>query len=133
MVLHDGAPTGTRLDSDGREVSVFNVFELFEASSFATHEVILEAPDEKAVEALFEICGAADLPFEDWTTMRILCKACSEGRAHEQHDHGEADTEWRIERRVGIGSKDDHLVTELLERWVAGDAARRVISVDGED
>lgn len=132
VVLHDGAPTGERLDSEGRETPVFNVFELFEASEFETYDVTIEVPDNESLEALERASEEAGMPFEDWTTMRQLCKACSEGRPHEQHDHGETSKEWQVERRVGIASKDPDTVTDVLERWCV-DGTRRVLSVNGED
>ncbi|HUQ09230.1 MAG TPA: hypothetical protein VM146_02865 [Steroidobacteraceae bacterium] len=131
VVLHDGAPMGERKDADGRVFSVFNVFELFEPSQFETYDVTIEAPDSDALNALDKASEEAGMPFEDWTTMRMLCKACSEGRVHEQHDHEDHSTGWRVERRVGIASKSSESVTEVLERWCAH-GARRVVSVDGE-
>jgi hypothetical protein len=131
VVLHDGAPVGTRLDADGVEVSVFNAFELFEPSQFETYEVMLEAPDDEAMQALAKASEEADMFLEDWTHMRMLCKACSEGRAHEQHDHSAPDTGWKTKRRVGIASKDPAAVTRVLQLWSDG-GNRRVISVDGE-
>lgn len=132
VVLHDGAPVGTRFDADGVEVSVFNVFELFEASPFATWDLTLESPDAAALEDLFAAADEAGMSCEDWTSMRVLCKACSEGRAHEQHEHGEQSQEWQVERRVGIASKSADAVNEVLVRWCA-DSRRRVLSMDGED
>jgi tetratricopeptide (TPR) repeat protein len=132
VVLHDGAPVGTRFDADGVEVSVFNAFELFEASPFATWDLTLEVPDAAALEELFKASEEADMSCEDWTSMRMLCKACSEGHAHEQHDHDEKNEEWQVERRVGIASKSADTVNEVLVRWCA-DSRRRVLSIDGED
>jgi hypothetical protein len=131
VVLHDGAPTGSRRDADGREVSVFNAFELFEPSKFATYDVSIEAPDGDAVEALQKISEDAGMPFEDWTTMRQICRACSEGREHEQHDHA-PETTWQTERRVGIASRELGSVEKALERWCA-DSPGRVLTLTGED
>lgn len=132
VVLHDGAPTGSRRDSDGREVSVFNAFELFEPSKFATYDLTIEAPDSHTVEALQTISEDAGMPFEDWTTLRQLCRACSEGREHDQHDHDKPQTAWQAERRVGIASQEPGSVEKALERWCAG-APGRVLTLSGED
>ncbi len=132
VVLHDGAATGTRLDSDGSEVPVFNAFELFEPSRFETFDVTVIAPDAEALAALEQACDAAGMPFEDWTTMRYLCKACSEGRAHEQHDHSVASTGWNDKRRVGIASRDAAGVHDVLNRWSSRPACR-VLAVDAEN
>jgi hypothetical protein len=62
--------------------------------------------------------------------MRVLCKACSEGRPHEQHDHSNLDTGWQAKRRIGLASKNAAAVTGLLERWAARGDGRRIESVD---
>ncbi len=131
VVLHDGAETGTRLYAPGDERSVFNVFELFEPSDFVTHEVRLEAPGDADIAALASACDQAKVEFEDWTShVTFLCKACSEGRAHEQHDHSARNETWQAERRVGIASRDDAKVHAILEHWCADGAGRRVDSVE---
>jgi tetratricopeptide (TPR) repeat protein len=130
VVLHDGAPVGTRIYAPCDERSVFNVFELFEPSDFVTYEVELDAPDEAAIETLASACEQHEIEFEDWTSdVTLICKACSEGRAHEQHDHSGALNEWRIRRRVGLASKDSALVQAALEEWSAQGEGRYVDSV----
>jgi tetratricopeptide (TPR) repeat protein len=131
IVLHDGAGTGTRLDDKGREQPVFNVFELLEPSDFVTFDVQIEAPDQKALDSLRSASEAADVEFEDWTDMRILCKACSEGRAHEQHEHhAPGKTAWEGSRRIGMAAKEFAPVEEVLERWCADDPEWRGASID---
>ena len=131
VVLHDGAPTGTRIGANGREYSVFNVFELFTPSDFVTFEVVLDAPDEAAVAALDKECQVAGVEFEDWAAnMRVLCKACSEGRAHQQHDHAIADDQWKIRRRVGIATRKPEELDALLDRWCNADHSRNVESIE---
>jgi tetratricopeptide (TPR) repeat protein len=61
VVLHDGAPTGTRFFAPGDERPVFNVFELFEPSDYVTFDVELVAPDGAAIEALKSACEAAGI------------------------------------------------------------------------
>jgi hypothetical protein len=131
VVLHDGAETGTRLYAPGDERSVFNVFELFEASDFITFDVHLDAPDPAAIEELEAACKAAGIEIEDWTkNLRTFCKACSEGRIHEQHDHSLKSDEWQVERRIGLASKDATAVDGLLDRWVAAGKDRRIESLE---
>ena len=131
VVLHDGAANGTRLDAAGHECPVFDVFELFEPSDYITFDVHLIAPDSEAIQELETACEVAGVQVEDWTkTMRVLCRACSEGRVHEQHDHSLKNDEWQIERRVGIASKDETKVNAVLEHWEAQVSGRRVESVD---
>lgn len=131
VVLHDGAATGTRLYAPGDERPVFNVFELFEPSDFITFDARLVVPDESALQALRSACDAAEIEFEDWTrNMRVLCKACSEGRAHAQHDHPPGNGEWQVDRRIGLASRDAEAVSSLLNQWVASGIGRRVDSVE---
>jgi hypothetical protein len=131
VVLHDGAAVGTRLYAPGDERPVFNVFELFEPSEFVTYEVNLDAPDGADVDALAAACEQAGIEFEDWTShVTLICKACSEGRTHEQHDHSGASDEWRIRRRVGLASKDMAQVHAVLEQWSTAGDGRQVDSVE---
>jgi tetratricopeptide (TPR) repeat protein len=131
VVLHDGAETGTRLYAPGDERPVFNVFELFEPSEYVTFDVNLAAPDSLAILELESACETDGIEFEDWTkNMRVLCKACSEGRPHEQHDHSLKSDEWQTERRIGLASKDAAKVTSILEQWSTTGNGRRVESVE---
>jgi hypothetical protein len=132
VVLTDGAPNGTRFYAPGDERSVFDVFELFEPSEYMTFDVKLAAPDSGAVDALRSACDAADIEIEDWTeSMTFLCKACSEGRAHEQHDRSQKNDEWQVERRIGLASKSAAAVKAVLEKWSAAGNGRNVESIDG--
>jgi hypothetical protein len=131
VVLHDGAATGTRLYAPGDERPVFNVFELFEPSDYITFDAHLIAPDAEAIKRLEAACEAAGVEMEDWTkNMRVLCKACSEGRAHEQHDHSLKNDGWQVERRVGFASKDEAKVGAVLEQWRDEGKSRRVESLE---
>lgn len=132
VVLHDGAGTGSRRDADGREKSVFNVLELFEPSQYVTYQASIDAPDAKAVEDLEAAFKSAGIECEDWTAnMQTLCKACSEGKAHESHVHHELPPgEWQVERLIGVASLDPARVEAVLEFWSAGDPTRRVDSLD---
>jgi len=120
VVLHDGAAVGYRRDADGSERAVFNVFELFEISSFATFEVRVVAPAQADIEALIERCDAAHIPCEDWTaSVRYLCRACSEGRPHDLHDHEQARADWNPERRMGIATPDPLKLHEAVKDWTS--------------
>ena len=118
-LLHDGEPKGVRRLGD-REVPVFDMIELLEASPYATFEVDLRAPEDADYEAVETLTGeSAHHSCEDWSaSIRMLCKACSEGDPDAgDHDHppelatGEA-------RRFGLAAED------LLERWVAAGPGR---------
>ncbi|HJS88967.1 MAG TPA: hypothetical protein VJ738_03290 [Steroidobacteraceae bacterium] len=131
VVLHDGAQVGTRLDRQGRERSVFNVLELFEASRFSTFEAVIEAGDPQGMADLDARCDALGLICEDWTqSVRTLCKACSEGRPHEQHDGDTGDKSWQVERRVGIACANSRTVHEVLTSWRLGASGRAVLHLE---
>jgi len=131
VVLHDGAETGTRLYAPGDERSVFNVFELFEPSDYITFDVHLVAPDQAAIDELEAACEALGFELEDWTgNLNLLCKACSEARAHEQHDHSPQDVGWQVERRVGLAAIDPDQVTAVLEQWCAAGEGRGIESLE---
>jgi tetratricopeptide (TPR) repeat protein len=126
IVLHDGAPVGTRVSGD-REYGVFNVLELFESSPVGTYEVRLNAEDAGDVEALADLCEQGGIAFEDWTaSVRQLCRACSEGRPHQHHDQDGDDAHWSVERRVALAAISGAAIAEALERW--GSPRRQVVS-----
>jgi hypothetical protein len=126
VVLHDGAAVGYRLNADGQEVPVFNVLELFEPSRFSAFEASVEVDGPEEIEALERRCEESGIAFEHWTTsIRSLCKACSEGRPHEGHDHElkESDS-WERIHRLGFAAQGEASITAVLQGWQ--DRRRRV-------
>jgi hypothetical protein len=119
VVLHDGAAVGYRLNSDGQEVPVFNVLELFEPSRFSTYEASVEVDGPVDIEALNQACDQAGVAFEHWTaSIRNLCKACSEGRPHEGHDHELKESHsWERIHRVGFAAQGEGSLTAVLKGW----------------
>jgi hypothetical protein len=119
VVLHDGAPVGYRLDSAGQERAVFNVLALFEPSKFSTYEASVQVDSPEEIEALDRVCDEAGIPFEDWTaSLQSLCKACSEGRPHEGHDHEQKETKpWDRTRRVGFAAEGLDRLHRVLDAW----------------
>jgi hypothetical protein len=126
VVLHDAAPMGYRLNSAGQERAVFNVLELFEASRFGTYEASVEAPSPADIESLIGRCGRAGVVCEDWTaSLRILCKACSEGKPYESHDHEiEESIAWESSRRVGFAAEGFETLNGVLQEWIAQSRCR---------
>jgi hypothetical protein len=117
VVLHDGAPVGSRLDANGVEKSVFNMLEMFDPGPYGTY-VVAALVDVAQVAALERLCTVRGLAFEDWTaSVQVLCKACSEGRPHDQHDHAPEPTAWQRERRLAIAACDGRDVEAVLEEW----------------
>jgi len=128
VVLHDGAPTGTRT-SGGRDYDVFNVLQLHAPSRETTFELEVRAEAPADIEALEAAADAAGCHIEDWTAnVRMLCKACSEGRPHEHHDEdGGRDDRWAARRVLGAAAQDESVLRAALARWEA--PGRRVLSL----
>lgn len=115
IVLNDGAPAGYRV-VDGHEYPVFNELQLIQASAYKTYTVTVDTFDQELVDHLAELCGWLGIGFEDWTTVRILCKQCSEGTPHEHHDHDLAH-EAGGNRIIGLAATGQQQVEELLKKW----------------
>jgi hypothetical protein len=115
IVLHDGAAVGYR-KVDAQEYPVFNVLELFESSVFRTAIASVAIASDDDLKVLEEIFSGTKHEFEDWSTIRTLCKQCSEGRPHEHHDEGLAG-EWVAERTLGIAVHDSDPVLPLFDEW----------------
>lgn len=129
IVLHDGAPTGTRV-WQGRDYGVFNVFGLHTPSRMTTFELAVTARSADDVAALTEAVERIGGEVEDWTaSVRILCKACSEGRPHEDHDEAGGRYEgWISQRRLGAAAEDEAALRAAVARWAG--PGRRVTRFD---
>jgi len=118
VVLHEGAPVGSRLDSAGKEKSVFNMLEMFEPGNYSTYVVNAQADSKVLVQALEALCEERGMAFEDWhASVNPICRACSEGRPHERHEHEIRAKEWNPERLIGIGARRPEEVEAVLEAW----------------
>lgn len=117
IVLHDGAPVGYRKFGD-RELGVFNELELIQSSGYGTYLVELESPLQGSVEVLSKLAFKRDLAAEDWTTnVQVLCKACSEGRPHDQHDH-DLEPPGETTHRIAIAARTREDAKQLLKDWI---------------
>jgi tetratricopeptide (TPR) repeat protein len=130
LVLHDGEPNGFRI-RDGRRLPVFDALEVLERSDRQTLELRLAAPGAEDVRALARLADTMDMTVEDWTaTVRPICRQCSEGVPHDEHDEAAA-VPWSPLRHVGISARVRHEADELLTRWAGGAPGRRVIEGSG--
>ncbi|MDB1087528.1 hypothetical protein PJ985_08110 [Streptomyces sp. ACA25] len=143
VVLHDGVPHGERTTTAGGRTSVYPVFdeiELWAPSSVPTWVVLLEAATEDDRDALELLAADAGYAAEDWSSsVRLLCRACSESRMPtgegegaaqpDPHDHSVPghpgplghtvpDGLWSPERECGLAAPAS-LVRGLLDSWVA--------------
>ena len=121
VVLHDGEPAGSR-ELDGRTVPVFEELERLTLALHPTTAVTVTTPAATDAAALLTLLTDSGLAATDWTTsVRRLCRACSEGAPDGPHDHPAG--EWVTERSIGIAGQPERAVT-LLERWAADGAGR---------
>lgn len=125
VVLNDGAPVGYRMLNE-REYAVFNALELFESSPYTTGVVLVEVDSDADLDTLEKNFSPTRSHFEDWTlNTRMLCRACSEGRPDEQHDH-EGTAEWSNERRLGIAIYPGDDIRQIMTQWQARSKGRVV-------
>jgi hypothetical protein len=116
IVLHDGAPNGERT-WNGRVFGVFDELERWQPSGTPTLQVRVTATEVGDTQALTDLFEAAGYAAEDWTaSVRILCRACSEGQPG-AHDHPVQQAEQ--ERKFGLAAPPELAAARLLEQWAA--------------
>lgn len=118
IVLHDGAAVGYR-ENQGREYPVFDVLELFSASPHSTYEIDLKLGSPEDLDDLQQRLDALDIANESWSkNVRILCRQCSEGHPHEQHDHDlEEEETWQQEQVLAVATADEAELRTVLAEW----------------
>lgn len=131
IVLNDGAATGYR-KLEGREVSVFNCLALLTRSQFSTWVLEVEIDPESdsgTMERLLELATECDLAAEDWSTsLRMMCKACSEGHPHDDHEHEPEDPGLR--HRIAIAAPDSERARRLVDDWKAGATGVTIVTFE---
>jgi hypothetical protein len=129
VVLNDGAPVGYR-KYQGKDLPVFNVLQLLEASPFGTYVARVAMPAERAHgERLAEVAARLEAAAEDWSmSVRILCQACSEGRPHKEHDTQAAPTDGV--HVLGVAARDREQAEAILSAWAEGAEGIRVESLE---
>jgi tetratricopeptide (TPR) repeat protein len=116
ILLADGEPVGTRRYGS-QEVPVFNELQILQPSSYGTYATLLNEATFHDADSLVRM-GTDKVHIEDWSTMRYLCQACSEGRPHDHHDEqGDADLNERIERRIAFAAESPDMVEAVLRAW----------------
>lgn len=128
VVLHDGACNGKR-ESGGREYMVFDALMLHEPSRMTTFELDVDAATAEDLTALQDAIEARGGYAEDWTSsVRLLCKACSEGTPHEHHDEAAPPAGWVERRSLGVGFEGIEALEAILLAWES--PSRRVVTLD---
>ncbi|WP_342644706.1 hypothetical protein [Mucilaginibacter sp. CSA2-8R] len=116
LVLNDGAPVGTRI-SNGVEYPVLNELQLLSASQYHTYSATIYTGTQTDIDQLDELCQAAEIEMEDWSTIRYLCKQCSEGVPHEHHDQDIQEREAPSERYIGFAATNKTALIRVLSSW----------------
>lgn len=115
LLLNDGAPVGSRI-SDGIEYAVFNELQLLKPSFYKTFSIFAETNNQDHINILAELCDRAEIGMEDWSTIRLLCKQCSEGTPHEQHDHVYKFSSDQA-RSIGLAATNIAVIEKILQEW----------------
>jgi tetratricopeptide (TPR) repeat protein len=117
LLLNDGAPVGYRTIDDVK-YPVLNELQLLVPSSYKTFTVLLYSHDDAHLQKLQALCEQADMQYEDWTsTVRMLCRQCSEGVPHEHHDSELSAPDENGPRRIGIAAQQQTEVEKVLQQW----------------
>jgi tetratricopeptide (TPR) repeat protein len=129
LVLNDGAPNGYRLHM-GKEVAVFDELQLLERSAFGTYVAEVKLPDRPDyVEQLARVADQMGGSAEDWSTStQVLCKACSEGRPHAEHEASPAPADGV--HRIAIAARDRDHASDILYAWESDKDDVHVESLD---
>jgi hypothetical protein len=128
VVLNDGAPNGYRR-YQGKEIPVFDELELLEPSVYGTYVARVALPERGLTASLAETAARSGGSAEDWSTsIRFICKACSEGRPHKDHDTAAAAPDGV--HLIGIAARDRRHATVILSEWESGTPAARVESLE---
>ncbi len=121
ILLNDGAAEGTRKSGE-QEYPVFNELEVWKASGYSTFQSALSMNDANAEHDLIQACNESDIGFEDWTTVRIICAACSVGSVDQNHCSARAVEEG--ERNFGFGVMSREILIQVLSSWANASAGR---------
>lgn len=124
IVLHDGAQAGERVSGD-TTYPVFNAFRLLERSQYQTRVISVESPSQMDLDLLFANAETYGIHCEDWShSVRWLCKACSEGLVHEDH---QATVTWNPVCELACAVLVPDALDRVLTDWAAS-PGRKILS-----
>jgi len=121
ILLNDGAAEGTRKSGE-QEYPVFNELEVWKPSGYSTFQSALSMNDASAEHDLIRACNESDIGFEDWTTVRIICAACSAGSVDQNHCSAGAVEEG--EKNYGFGAISREVLVQVLSSWANASSGR---------
>lgn len=114
ILLNDGAVEGTRRSGE-QEFPVFNELGLWEGSNYSTFQSALLIEDPDAENHLMRVCQENDIGVEDWTSIRIICAACSRGTLEQHHCSANEVHEGSKNYGFGVQSRED--LVRALSSW----------------
>ena len=97
-------------------------------SEYKTYEVQILFRNIEDIEVLIEMAHAQELAVEDWSTLRNLCKHCSEGRPHEKHEIEPPAADRPV--RIGAAAREQPEVLALFDSWSAERAGCHHMAID---
>jgi hypothetical protein len=122
VILHDVVPHGERT-YDGRTWGVFDELIRMDPSNEPTFEAEVVVPTDDDLADVHERFNEALLGVEDWSTIRLLCRQCSESNPH-AHASSTDPTPIRLAvRRFGFAGTRS-AVEQTLDGWARADAGR---------
>ena len=121
ILLNDGAAEGTRRSGD-HEYPVFNELAVWQPSSYSTFQSWLSMEDAEAKAHLIEACEVNAIGFEDWSSVRMICAACSRGSL-EPHDCCATEPKDGA-KSYGFGATTRESLVEALNSWSNGAVGR---------
>src|SRR5262249_19765962 len=112
-------------------IPVFNELQLLEPSPFGTYVArVALPPDRDFASKVSAIAARLDGSAEDWSTsVRLLCKACSEGRPHATHDTESAPRQGT--HLIGIAARSHDHAESIAAGWQAEIGDVRIESLEG--
>ena len=123
VLLHDGAPQGVRMYG-GVECPVFNALARLERSPYLTFVAQVDPGDDASLRSLEELSSEMEIAFEDRSTVRMLCSACSEGNPDRNASHHHDSQAAQGERRIAFAARDVEALDTLLNDWARGGSTR---------
>jgi hypothetical protein len=95
-----------------------------------TFRVTITAPTPADLEEIDASTVDDEFQIEDWTSsLRWLCKSCTEGSPHE-HSGGQEEDGWQEDRVLGVAAASEESVQALLCQWSRNGAGRALGAIE---
>jgi hypothetical protein len=89
---------------------------LLRKSNYSTYSITVYTNQQQPIDKLLELCEIENIQVEDWSTVRLLCRQCSEGTPHEHHDD-ELKEAHKNERYIGFAAERKQVILNVLDNW----------------